>query len=257
MTNSLLITSHNVGFCAQKKVIVENVSIALKRGKITTLIGPNGAGKTTLLKILLRALKPTSGKVWHQKKLKIGYMPQRIAIDKTLPLTVLRLLSLSVPFLSNAEKKERLEQTLNSVGALALKGHWLRDLSGGELQRVLLARALLLEPDILILDEPVQGVDILGQTELYQLIASIRDQQNCGILLVSHDLHLVMAASDEVLCLNQHICCAGRPGDVQNHPIYKELFDPGLAWRNKEQGGNLDQGALLPYWHQHDHRHDG
>lgn len=253
MTDSLLLSSEKVGFSSADKTILENVSVELRRRQITTLIGPNGAGKTTLLKILLKALPPTTGSVWHQKNLKIGYMPQRLTIDRTLPLSVKRLLSLSTP---KEHLEIRLEAVLDRVGALSLKNRWLRDLSGGELQRILLARALLLDPDILILDEPVQGVDILGQAELYQLIAQIRDQQGCGVLLVSHDLHLVMAASDNVLCLNRHICCAGHPGEVQNHPSYKALFDFGLTWRRQEAEKVLPQGGVAPYWHHHDHRHD-
>jgi zinc transport system ATP-binding protein len=200
-----------------------------------TLVGPNGAGKTTLLRILLGLQRPSAGSAWRRPGLRIGYLPQRLAIDETLPLTVRRLLALAGP-----AGKERIDAALAEVGAKPLASMPVQALSGGELQRVLLARALLREPDLLVLDEPVQGVDVTGQGELYALIRHIRDRRGCGVLLVSHDLHLVMAASDEVVCLNRHVCCSGHPETVTRHPAYRALFGDAIA----------------VYAHHHDHVHD-
>lgn len=220
-----------------EKVILEDVSLSLMPGKIMTLIGPNGAGKTTLLKVLLDLVPISSGTMSRKPNLKIGYMPQKIDINPTLPMTVERLLRLGTSQ-SLSKIQTLMDDCLNEVGAGNLKNNRLTTLSGGEMQRVLLARALLMAPDLLVLDEPMQGVDVLGQEELYQLIAKIRDKRGCAILLVSHDLHLVMAASDEVVCLNTHICCSGRPDQVTADPKYQELF-------------------VAPYKHEHDHCHDG
>ena len=220
-----------------KKTILENVSLTLMPGKIITLIGPNGAGKTTLLKVLLDLIPVTTGKLSRKAGLKIGYMPQKLELNPTLPMTVERLLSLGTSE-RTSKIQPLIDRCLKEVGALGLKHSFLTVLSGGELQRVMLARALLISPDLLVLDEPMQGVDVLGQEELYQLIANIRDKRGCAILLVSHDLHLVMAASDEVVCLNVHVCCSGHPNQVTADPSYRELF-------------------IAPYKHEHDHRHDG
>jgi zinc transport system ATP-binding protein len=220
-----------------KKVILEDVSLALMPGKIMTLIGPNGAGKTTLLKVMLNLIPISQGTLTRKPNLKIGYMPQRLDINPTLPMTVERLLSLATPE-RNIKIQPLIDKCLKEVGAYTLKHSRLTVLSGGEMQRVMLARALLTEPDLLVLDEPMQGVDVLGQEELYQLIAKIRDNRGCAILLVSHDLHLVMAASDEVVCLNTHVCCSGHPNQVTTDPSYQKLF-------------------VASYQHEHDHRHDG
>ena len=220
-----------------EKVSLEDVSLKLMPGKIMTLIGPNGAGKTTLLKVLLDLVPISSGTMTRKPNLKIGYMPQKLDINPTLPMTVERLLRLGTS--QRVSKIQTLmNDCLHEVGASNLKHNRLTILSGGEMQRVMLARALLMAPDLLVLDEPMQGVDVLGQEELYQLIAKIRDNRGCAILLVSHDLHLVMAASDEVVCLNTHICCSGRPDQVIADPKYQKLF-------------------VAPYKHEHDHRHDG
>jgi zinc transport system ATP-binding protein len=220
-----------------EKVILENVSLTLTPGKITTLIGPNGAGKTTLLKALLGLMPLSSGTVTPKPGLKIGYMPQKLDINPLLPMTVEGLLRLSsTKRLSKIQPL--IDACLAETGASALKQRRLSVLSGGEMQRVMLARALLAAPGLLVLDEPMQGVDVLGQEELYHLIARIRDKRGCGILLVSHDLHLVMAASDKVICLNKHVCCSGHPDQVTATPEYQGLF-------------------VAPYHHSHDHRHDG
>jgi len=221
--NNTLIQVRNVGVQFQQLIVLKNISLDVRRGEIITLIGPNGAGKSTLVRIVLGLLLPQSGSIFQQSKLKIGYMPQKLNIDPVLPLTVARFLSLS------GKKTAIIEQVLEEVGAVTLLKRPLQNISGGEMQRVLLARALLRTPDLLVLDEPIQGVDVAGQYELYELIAKIRFQRGCGILMVSHDLHLVMAATDYVVCLNQHICCSGHPETVSQHPAYLELFGPRAA----------------------------
>ncbi len=240
MTTPLIIADHvwvRRPTPSGEKVILEDVSLSLMPGKIMTLIGPNGAGKTTLLKVLLDLVPISAGTMTRKPNLKIGYMPQKLDLNPTLPMTVERLLSLGTP--QRLSRIQALIDTcLTEVGAQALKHSRLTTLSGGEMQRVMLARALLTAPDLLVLDEPMQGVDVLGQEELYQLIARIRDNRGCAILLVSHDLHLVMAASDEVVCLNTHVCCSGHPDQVTADPKYQKLF-------------------VAPYKHEHDHRHDG
>jgi zinc transport system ATP-binding protein len=218
-----------------RRLVLDRVSLEVRAGEIVTLVGPNGAGKTSLLRILLGLQRPGAGRVWRAAGLRIGYLPQRLAIDGTLPLTVRRLLALARPAVAAA-----IDAALAEVGARALAAQAVQALSGGELQRVLLARALLREPDLLVLDEPVQGVDVAGQGELYALIRRVRDRRGCGVLLVSHDLHLVMAASDEVVCLNHHVCCSGHPEAVSRHPAYRALFGDAIA----------------VYAHHHDHVHE-
>lgn len=219
--------------------LLQQVSLELGRGEILTIIGPNGAGKTTLVRVALGLIAPTSGQVFRQPEIRVGYMPQRLSIDPTFPVTVKR-------FLAMTDKKQhsKILPLLEEVGAVHVLESPLQNLSGGELQRVLLARALMREPELLVLDEPVQGVDVHGQMELYQLIARIRDQHHCAILMVSHDLHLVMAATDRVLCLNRHICCSGTPETVTNDPAYLELFGPQAVQH------------LAIYSHDREHRHD-
>ena len=203
MSNPLIrIEQGNVSFAGQP--VLEDISLELQQGEIVTLVGPNGSGKTTLVRVLLGLLPLDSGTVWRAPKLRIGYMPQKLAVHATLPLTVKRFLQL-VP----GSKNSAIELALQETGALKVLNSPLQRISGGELQRVLLARALLREPQLLVLDEPVQGVDVNGQLELYNLIGRLRERYGCGVLMVSHDLHLVMAKTDEVLCLNQHICCSG------------------------------------------------
>jgi zinc transport system ATP-binding protein len=214
--------------------ILDHVSFALEKGRITTLIGPNGAGKTSLIRVLLGLQKPTSGKIEISPGTAIGYMPQKIAIDYSLPLSVEGFLRLA------DRRKAAASKALETVGASHLLHRSMVHLSGGETQRVLLARALMRKPQLLVLDEPVQGVDVAGQEALYSLIASIRNTTGCAILMVSHDLHLVMAASDKVLCLNHHLCCQGTPDVVTSDPVYTELFGRRTA----------------PYTHVHDHEHN-
>ncbi len=202
-----------------QRKILHQVDLQLSKGEILTIIGPNGAGKTTLVRVALGLIKPTSGQVEMHNDISIGYMPQRLHLDPTFPLSVKRFLSMV-----GKSQRDRIEPALQEVGAAHVIDSSMQSLSGGEQQRVLLARALMRDPDLLVLDEPVQGVDVHGQSELYQLISRIRDQRNCAVMMISHDLHLVMAATDRVLCINQHICCSGTPDVVTNDPAYLELF---------------------------------
>ena len=234
-----LLHLHAVDFHAGGRHILQQVNLHLKQGQILTLIGPNGAGKTTLVKIALGLLAPSSGSVNRSADLRIGYMPQRLQVDATLPLSVQRFLQLAP-----RATPDEITSALHEVGADHLRHSRLQSLSGGEMQRVLLARALLGKPQLLVLDEPTQGVDLKGQAELYKLITTIRDRHSCGVLMVSHDLHLVMSATDEVICLNQHVCCHGHPEMVGNDPAYLELF------------GKAGVEAMAVYTHHHYHEHD-
>jgi zinc transport system ATP-binding protein len=234
-----LLEINNVDLVFGQRQILQQISLKLAAGEILTIIGPNGAGKTTLVRIALGLLKPTAGHIARQPGIAIGYMPQRLHLDPTFPITVKRFLSMV-----GKQQSDHIEPTLQEVGATHILDSSIQSLSGGELQRVLLARALMRNPDLLVLDEPVQGVDVHGQLELYQLIARIRDQRHCAVMMVSHDLHLVMAATDRVLCLNQHICCSGTPESVTSDPAYLELFGPQAV------------GNLAIYSHDQSHRHN-
>lgn len=234
----LLIHGQGLGVRRAGRDLLIDADLILEAGKIVTLIGPNGAGKTTLVRTILGLMKPDRGTLHRRPGLRIGYMPQKIHIDPSLPLSVKRFLTLG------GTPRMALSEVLALTGIAHLHNARLQSLSGGETQRVLLARALLRDPDLLVLDEPVQGVDVRGQAALYELINTIRLRQGCGVLLVSHDLHLVMANTDTVVCLNQHVCCHGRPEEVTTDPAYLELFGDTLA----------PQVAL--YTHHHDHHHD-
>jgi zinc transport system ATP-binding protein len=233
----LLVSLADVRVAFGRRAALSGVSLALGPREIVTIIGPNGAGKTTLLRVVLGLQRVDAGRVQRRSGLRIGYVPQRFSVDETMPLTVQRFLGL-VP---GAQRTT--SEVLAEVGAGHTAALPLQTLSGGELQRVLLARALLREPELLVLDEPAQGVDITGQVELFALIRRLRDATGCGVLLVSHDLHLVMAATDRVICLNHHVCCSGHPAAVSRDPAYRALF-----------GAAVDGLAL--YAHRHDHRHD-
>ncbi|MCJ8300397.1 MAG: zinc ABC transporter ATP-binding protein ZnuC, partial [Pseudomonadales bacterium] len=230
----------NISFSGKK--VVHNVSFNLHTDCITTLIGPNGAGKTTLVKTVLGLIKPDTGKVWLKDDLVIGYVPQKLHIDSTFPLTVQRFLQISRKLPSSA-----IADAVASVSISHLLQNSIHGLSGGEMQRLLLARALLRNPQLLVLDEPVQGVDINGQVELYQLISDIRKQRGCGVLMISHDLHLVMSATDHVICMNQHICCSGHPEKITSDPSYIDLFGAASA----------KTMALYAHHHNHDHNLHG
>ncbi|MBT3145246.1 zinc ABC transporter ATP-binding protein ZnuC [Neptunomonas phycophila] len=219
--------------------VLQQVNLHLHRDCITTLIGPNGAGKTTLVRVVLGLIKPSSGNVWRQPGLRIGYMPQKLLIDRTFPLTVKRFLQTT-----RTKALAPIKTALEDVNASHLLEHSMHDLSGGETQRVMLARALLQDPELLVLDEPVQGVDINGQIELYNLIGHIRKQRGCGVLMISHDLHLVMSSTDHVICLNRHVCCSGNPEHVSNDPSFREMF------------GQRGADSLALYSHHHNHQHD-
>ncbi len=220
------------------QTVLTDVTFSVAEQEIVTLIGPNGAGKSTLMRTILGLIKPTSGTVSIKKNIRIGYMPQKISVESFMPITVRGFLELA-----KFRHLANMQEISNLLGVEELLDTPIQEVSGGELQRVLLTRALLNQPDLLVLDEPVQGVDIAGQSELYFLIAQIRDQQKCGVLMISHDLHLVMAETDTVVCLNKHVCCSGHPESVSKHPEFLNLF------------GKQAVEGLAFYTHNHNHRH--
>lgn len=235
-----LVQARGVSLDIGGRHILHGVDLTVRPGQIVTLIGPNGAGKTCLVRVLLGLLTHTGGEVLRAPRLRVGYMPQRVLVDEVLPITVGRFLTLG----GRASRSRQLD-VLREVGVQHLVNQPIQSVSGGEMQRVLLARALLRQPDLLVLDEPAQGVDVAGQGEVFRLIARLRDRYGCGVLLVSHELHLVMEAADSVVCLNQHVCCTGHPEAVSRHPEYLKLFgDPSEA------------RGLAIYTHAHDHHHD-
>ncbi len=218
--------------------LVRDVSFAVGRGEIVTLIGPNGSGKTTAAKTLLGIVRPDRGRAVRAPGLRIGYVPQKLMVERTMPLTVTRLMGLT-----GRRSAGEINDALERVGIAHLAGAAVEALSGGEFQRALIARAILSRPDLLVLDEPVQGVDFTGEIALYRLIRTVRDELGCGVLLISHDLHIVMAETDTVVCLNGHVCCSGAPHAVAEDPAYVRLFGPRAA------------EALAVYRHHHDHVH--
>lgn len=219
---------------------LSHVDFAISKGEIVTVVGPNGSGKSTLVKALMGIITPTAGRVMRAPGLTIGYVPQKLAIDATLPMTVARFLSLP-----RRRSPDEIAAMLDRVGVAGLERRQMTRLSGGQFQRVMLARALLARPDILILDEPTQGLDPPGVAAFYRLIEEVRAEMGCAILMVSHDLHVVMRASDRVICLNGHVCCEGTPDTVLSAPEYLALF-------GAEAGGTL---ALYQHHHDHDHDH--
>lgn len=221
---NLLLRVKDLGVKHAQKWVVKNVDLNVRRGEIVTLIGPNGAGKSTCIKAILNLVKYETGDIEFIDNIQIGYVPQKMNIDWTLPLTVKRLMTLT-----GRHKEADIQDALEKVGISHLSNQSVQTLSGGEFQRALLARAIIRKPDLLILDEPVQSVDFSGEIELYELIRNIRDMLNCGILLISHDLHIVMAETDYVICLNKHICCSGHPTIVAQNEEYKRLFGPKAA----------------------------
>jgi zinc transport system ATP-binding protein len=239
LNSSTLIAAYNVSKVLEGRTVLDNVSLEINEGKIVTLIGPNGAGKTTLVRIILGLMSADSGIVSRRPDLNIGYMPQKLVIDPTMPIAVSRFLELS-----GSSDPDQLRATLAQLKIPHLLNSPLTSVSGGEMQRVLLARAMLRKPQLLVLDEPAQGVDVSGQAELYGLISEIRDQQNCGVIMISHDLHLVMSSTDEVVCLNHHVCCHGEPEHVSNDPAFLDLF------------GARSAESLAIYTHNHNHEHD-
>lgn len=234
----LLVTLNNLTVEFDDRPVVDHVNLSVHRGDIITIIGPNGAGKTTLIKSVLGLQKATRGSVSLARNLVIGYVPQHLTLESTLPLNVKRFMMLTGHSLSECQA------ALAKTGVEHLLNASVHHLSGGEKQRLLLARALVREPDLLVLDEPAQGVDINGQASLYELIRQLRDELACGVIMISHDLHLVMAATDKVICLNQHICCSGHPADISHDPAFIETFGHQVA------------ESLAVYHHRHNHRHD-
>lgn len=237
--NDYLLQLRNATLSRQGRTLLSDINLEVNAGEIITLIGPNGAGKSTLLKMALGLIAMDSGQRIQRPDLRIGYMPQHMHLPETLPLTLKDFLALAKGY-----QARQLNQVCERLGISGLLTRPMQRLSGGELQRALLARALLSSPQLLVLDEPVQGLDVAGQSELYELIAQLKDELNCGVLMVSHDLHLVMAATDRVICLNGHICCEGHPQTVQQDPSYLELF------------GRSVPAHLVPYTHHHDHTHE-
>lgn len=236
---STLVSLDHISVTFGPRQVLSDISLTLRAGRILTLLGPNGAGKSTLVRVVLGLLSPSSGTLTQTPGLRIGYVPQKLHLDPTLPLTVGRFMRLRP-----GVKRQDILPALKRVQAAHLLEQPMQKLSGGETQRVLLARALLNHPQLLVLDEPTQGVDVNGQLALYDLINQLRQEFQCGVLMVSHDLHLVMAKTDEVLCLNQHVCCSGAPEVVSLHPEFLAMFGP----RGAEQ--------LAIYRHHHNHRHD-
>ena len=237
MENNILVKLNNVGFQQNQKWLVQGVSLQVEKGKIVTLIGPNGSGKSTTAKIALGLFKNIEGEVEKYTN-NIGYVPQKISIDWTLPLRVKDFM-----LLTENLRDDTVDEALSMTGVSHLKDKNLGNLSGGEFQRVLLARAISKKPELLVLDEPVQGVDFTGEIALYELIKKISEKLNCGILLISHDLHTVMSATDHVVCLNGHVCCSGTPIAVAKNNEYKALF------------GEQAAQTLSIYEHKHDHVH--
>ena len=223
---------------SRQREILSQVDLQVRSGEVVTIIGPNGAGKTTLLRVALGLLKPTSGRVWIRPGLRVGYLPQRFQVDPFLPLTVRRFLRLS-----GAIDERTMAIALAEVGAEKLLDTAMQSLSGGETQRVLLARTLLRSPELLVLDEPAQGVDLHGQVELFSLLETVRRERGCSVLMVSHDLHLVMASTGRVICLNGHVCCTGSPAAVTRNPAFVELF------------GEKAADNLAVYAHDREHQH--
>ena len=217
---------------------LRNVDFSISKGEIVTVVGPNGSGKSTLMRAIIGAIAPTKGRITRSEGLRIGYVPQSLHIDPTLPITVRRFLSLP-----NRKPREEIETAMARVGADNLLDKQMFTLSGGQFQRTLLARALLEKPDLLILDEPTTGLDQPGSAAFYRLIEDIRTELGTAVLMVSHELHVVMSASDRVICLNGHVCCHGAPDVVASAPEYRALFGSGT------------QGALALYRHDHDHHH--
>ncbi|MBT3398583.1 MAG: metal ABC transporter ATP-binding protein [Rhodospirillaceae bacterium] len=236
--SSNLVTLENAGLNRGGAWLVRGVDLTVRGGEVVTLIGPNGAGKSTTAKIALGLLAPDEGSAKRAPGLSVGYVPQKLSIDWTLPLSVARFMGLT-----NRIAAAEIKEALDLVGIAHLAGSEVRHLSGGEFQRALLARAIARKPDLLVLDEPVQGVDFSGEIALYELISNIRTSLGCGILMISHDLHVVMASTDSVVCLNGHVCCQGTPHAVAESSEYRELF------------GGRAAATLAVYEHAHDHTH--
>ena len=234
----LLVRLENAGVFRSSKWLVRGISLEINQGEIVTLIGPNGSGKTTTAKMILNILNTDEGLVTGKAR-KMAYVPQKINIDWTMPLRVIDFMKIT-----NSLNNTQITESLSMTGVDKLLYNQIHSLSGGEFQRVLIARAIAKKPDLLVLDEPVQGVDFNGEIALYNLIKEISVNLNCGILLISHDMHFVMSTTDHVICLNGHICCSGSPSNVVKNPEYIKLF------------GQHNSETLSYYQHRHDHSHN-
>ena len=234
-----LVETRHLGVDLGGKTVLQGVDFRIDPGEIVTVVGPNGSGKSTLLRLIVGAVAPSRGTITRKPGLRIGYVPQRLHIDPTLPMTVMRFLGLP-----RRVARRAADEALRRAGAEGLADRQMTDLSGGQFQRVMLARALLSAPELLILDEPTQGLDQPGSAAFYRRIDEVRAELGCAVLMVSHELHVVMAASDRVICLNGHVCCEGAPEHVASAPEYRALFGTGT------------QGALALYRHEHNHSHD-
>lgn len=219
--------------------VLHHVDMTIEPGEIVTIVGPNGSGKTSLLRAIIGATRPAAGRITRKPGLRIGYVPQKLHIDPTLPITVERFMRLT-----DRVSRKRCVEALESAGVPDLLKRQMSQLSGGQFQRVLLARALINRPEILLLDEATQGLDQPGSAAFYRQIEDVRRDTGCAILMISHELHVVMSASDRVICLNGHVCCEGSPAVVASAPEYRALFGTGTG------------GALALYRHDHDHDHD-
>ncbi|MEM6389110.1 MAG: metal ABC transporter ATP-binding protein [Pseudomonadota bacterium] len=237
--DTALIRCSDVTFGYGGPPVLRDISFAISPGEIVTIVGPNGSGKTSFLKGLIGALKPLTGRITQRSGLRLGYVPQRLHVDASLPMTVARFLNLP-----RRQARTRVTDALERAGAVGLGTRQITALSGGQMQRVLLARALLDAPDLLLLDEPTQSLDQPGAAAFYRQIEEVRADLGCAVLMVSHDLHVVMSASDRVICLNGHICCEGQPEMVAAAPEYRALFGEGT------------HGTLALYRHHHDHDHN-
>ncbi|KIT15765.1 metal ABC transporter ATP-binding protein [Jannaschia aquimarina] len=234
-----LVTVENLTVGYGGKAVVRHVDLRVDPGEIVTIVGPNGSGKTSLLRAVIGALKPTEGRIRSKPGLRVGYVPQRLHIDPTLPITVERFLRLP-----GGATRDACRNALEQAGAPDLLQSQMSGLSGGQFQRVLLARALMNQPELLLLDEATQGLDQPGSAAFYRRIEAVRAETGCAVLMISHELHVVMSASDRVICLNGHVCCEGTPAVVASAPEYRALFGTGTG------------GALALYRHDHDHDHD-
>jgi zinc transport system ATP-binding protein len=234
-----ILSARDASLVVGGRTILDRVNIDVRPNEIVTLIGPNGAGKSTLVRCMLGLQPLTSGEIVRARNLRVGYVPQRFPLTPNVPLDVRRLLSLTL-----RPTEAEIDDALAETGISHLKTASVSQLSGGEMQRALLARALLRSPDLLVLDEPVQAVDFMGEARMYELISMVRKRHGCGILMVSHDLHMVMAESDHVICLNGHVCCEGGPSKVQQDPEFSKLFGPSAV------------RMIAAYAHHHDHDHE-
>jgi len=239
METERVLRASNISYSRSQKLILDQVSFDLYRGQITTIIGPNGAGKSTLTSIVNGLIDNFSGDLERLPGLRIGYLPQKVYVNTLMPLSVERILQLT-----RSVENVEVDAALAQAEVSHLKHRQVQSLSEGELKRVLLARTTLGKPDLIVLDEPTAGVDVTGEIKMYELISDFRQQLNCAVLLVSHDLHLVMSKTDQVLCLNQHLCCSGLPESVSQHPEYLALF------------GQQAADSIAVYTHHHDHEHD-